>query len=129
MKNLPWDREKDSKTVWHTVKPWELRHLCISTISLFAIASPTWACALFSILIVISYSFLNFTSSLLYSSSFFSNISFLFSARSNSKDICISSSSSYFSIFSSRFCFSASLVVLYIWHGPLELPWSHRNYK
>ena len=27
MKNLPWDREKDSETVWHTVKPWELRGL------------------------------------------------------------------------------------------------------
>ena len=27
MKNLPWDHEKDSETVWHTVKPWELRGL------------------------------------------------------------------------------------------------------
>ena len=27
MKNLPWDREKASENVWHTVKPWELRGL------------------------------------------------------------------------------------------------------
>ena len=27
MKSLPLDREKGSKTVWHTVKPWKLRGL------------------------------------------------------------------------------------------------------
>ena len=27
MKNLPWDREKGTETVWHTVKPWQLRRL------------------------------------------------------------------------------------------------------
>ena len=27
MKNLPWDREEGSETVWDTVKPWELRGL------------------------------------------------------------------------------------------------------
>ena len=27
MKNLPWDRKKGCETVWHTVKPWELRGL------------------------------------------------------------------------------------------------------
>ena len=25
LKKLPWDREEGSETVWHTVKPWELR--------------------------------------------------------------------------------------------------------
>ena len=27
MKRSPWDLEKGSETVWHTVKPWELRGL------------------------------------------------------------------------------------------------------
>ena len=31
MKNLPWDCEKDSETMWYRVKLWELRGLGAST--------------------------------------------------------------------------------------------------
>ena len=29
IKKLTWDREKSSETLWHTVKPWELRSLVL----------------------------------------------------------------------------------------------------
>ena len=31
MKNLPWDYEKGSETIWQTVKPWELRGLLVTS--------------------------------------------------------------------------------------------------
>ena len=41
MKNLPWDRQKGSETVWHTVKPWELGGLDYQMrLSVYLLISP-----------------------------------------------------------------------------------------
>ena len=47
MKNLPWDHEKDCETVWHTVKPWDLRGLGTSELKIklfcfFTIRAMVW---------------------------------------------------------------------------------------
>ena len=75
-----------------SINPHVFRHIIVYN-------SFSRACALFSILIVISYSFSSFTSSLLISYFLFSEFFFLFSALFSSKDIrFFSSSCSFYSL-------------------------------